>query len=334
LFIIVNLLNTRLDMVAEYPNDADRTEIISSKRFQIAELNRSAGSKAISCSAFRAAQKHFTSAIQMLPTNHWRAHYDMSLEMFTSVTECAFVNHDHDSMYHFGTVVTNLDCPMLDKMRVYHVLMDASLGGCEHEMAPDATILGREVLAKFGLKFPTNEALQTLAIGWGLLKINSRLRAWTPQTMDALSESNDPQEQAVAKALDKLTTAAYLADPDFMPLVLIKSVERTFSNGLTLYSPVAFSILGLILGSVLGHLEKGRTCANHALSMLDKMDDRASECRVRFVCYAFVLQMTQLMEVCKEPLLNSYTAGMAMGDVESAVSCCGLKRPGWSDVSL
>ena len=48
----------------------------------IAELNCSAGRKAMDLSDFETAYSYLNTALPLLPKNHWRRHYDFSLRLF------------------------------------------------------------------------------------------------------------------------------------------------------------------------------------------------------------------------------------------------------------
>ncbi len=49
-------------------------------RIDIAKLYELAGTKAVACSDHEASRSYLTYALPLLPTDHWKSHYDLSLQ--------------------------------------------------------------------------------------------------------------------------------------------------------------------------------------------------------------------------------------------------------------
>lgn len=63
----------------------------------IANYNLTAGKKAMDCSDFISGFAYFDNGMSFLRKNHWRDHYDLSLELYNMASKCALSIQDTKS---------------------------------------------------------------------------------------------------------------------------------------------------------------------------------------------------------------------------------------------
>jgi predicted ATPase len=85
-------------------------DIPESKRNQVMELNLLAVKKAMECSAFASASKYLGKAIELLPQNHWKTHYRLSVDVFSFAASTEFSQAHFDQMKVYCSKVIRMCC--------------------------------------------------------------------------------------------------------------------------------------------------------------------------------------------------------------------------------
>lgn len=309
IFLVANLLNTESTNPNCYPRQ---------RPLEIATLYLRAGVKAIENSAFEQATGYLCVGIELLPKNHWQTNYQLSLELFSTAAEAEFCTGKFDRMQNYCGTVLEQDSPLLDKRRVYNVLLDYT--AAEKEMG-EAFALCQSILVRLNCKF-AKRAL-TLHVVGGLLRLKVTLKQLDiAETLSSLPALSDEGKQWMMSLLDKFTTYAYLAKPELLPLVVFKGFRTTLKDGFTEYSSPALAFLGLLLAAFVHDYKGGLAMANQAIELLKKAPNaRKVESRVMHITHAFVLHWLRPLSTCIKPLLKGYEIGMAMGDTGSAAWC-------------
>jgi len=139
LFLAVNLLNTRLDVLPK-PN-----------KLMVCEPNIFAGDEANFAAACKCSAMCCAAAINLLPKNHWTSMCEASLHLFTHAAEVEMCLGHNDEMKVCADEVLNLDTDLTDKMTVQKMCLDALLAQAKiHE----AWSLGFDVLKHAGVSCP------------------------------------------------------------------------------------------------------------------------------------------------------------------------------------
>jgi hypothetical protein len=119
--------------------------------------------------------------------------------------------------------------------------------------------------------------------------------------------------------LNKFVTFAYLLKSDLLPLAIFKGLKLTMSDGVNVYSPTTFSLVGLSLSAFVNDYTGGVAFADQAVELLKQVKgSRKIEARVLFVVHSFTTHWLRPIQMLIKPLLSAYEIGMATGDTESA----------------
>jgi predicted ATPase len=282
---------------------------------EVATLYLRAGNKAIEKAAFDQATGYLLAGIGLLPANHWRDHYQLSLELYSSAAEGFFCTGDFEQMSaNCHEVIRQADRPILDKRRVYMVLIDAT--GAAGRQA-EALQLCRDVLAKLGHKFPNHAVL--LHVLAGIVKTKSALKKTTSHELVAnLPTMDDPKKQLVMAMLDKSVTWMYNTKSDLLPLAVFKGLQMTMKEGVSAHSPVMFALVGFLLSGVVFDFKGGASFGDQAVELLKQAKgSRKVESRVQFIVHFSIFCWLRPISLSIKPLLAAYEIGMATGDTES-----------------
>lgn len=76
-------------------------------RVELAKLNEIAGMKAVVCSDYETARSYFAYAMSLLPNNHWKSHYDITLRCSLGLAKTQYSCGDVD----------NAQCTLQDVIR-------------------------------------------------------------------------------------------------------------------------------------------------------------------------------------------------------------------------
>ena len=313
IFMVADLLQACPDLLPTEVNE----------RLRIVALHDKAGSKAKARSAFVSAMSFYKSATSMLPDNHWERYHDLSLDLYSSAVECAFAVGDLPAMRHYAKEVMESDLPMLQKMRVAVVLMDAEVAEsvAQSDSATDrqdATKLGLKVLSELGCRFPRSNFMLQLRTLSSLMRMKGSTKKTAPDAIENLPKATDPVDIAILMVLVKMVTASYLTNPNLMPLCIAMGVQRTFVKGYTEYSPVAFAWAGLLVGYFMGDPAAGAAFGQASLALMEKLNGaRTSMARNTLISHAFALHVLLPLRKCLDPLLEAYKIGLSTGDVDS-----------------
>ncbi|KAG7371002.1 serine/threonine protein kinase [Nitzschia inconspicua] len=307
-FIVLGLLNYGKEKPTEDPND----------KLSFLKLHMIAGQKATAFSAFKTASKHFKSAVKLLPDDYWQSHHELALDLFASAAEAEYAVPDFKSMKEFCDKILNKhSVSPANKLRISHVLIDA----CVADYKPGESIhVAISLLKDCGVKIPQVKLRIRLSAAFGLLRIKVSKKMQDSDTISKLALTQNKTDTETMKTLDHLATAAYVGKPELFPLVVLKSIQYTFDHGITIYSPAAFALAGLLLSCFMGDLASGRKFAKNGLAKLQRVNCKEVESRTIFVAYIFSEQW-MTMKDCMKYLFQGYEVGLSTGDLISAMYC-------------
>ena len=91
-------------------------------RLDIAKLNQLAGIKAASCSDHVTSRSYLTFALSLLPTDHWKSHYDLSLRFSLRLAKSCYSCGDVGKAQRILQEVTEQSHSIEDKIPAYALL--------------------------------------------------------------------------------------------------------------------------------------------------------------------------------------------------------------------
>ena len=307
LFVIANLLRTDCD---------DESALPRQQPLQVANFFLRAGTKAIENSAFDQALVYLMKGIELLPSDTWHSHYALSLRLYSTAAEAAYCTGNFESMRSYCQAVLHQeDRPIIDKRRVYSVLIDALAA---ERTFDEALALCQSILSKLGCRFP--KRLVGLHVIGGLVRFKFTMKVSSLRERMAQLPRMSNEEMLWAMALlDKFVTCSYFSKSKLVPLAILKGVRMTMDGGVSPFSPVMFALLGFSLAAFAQDYKGALVFAERAIDLLKNVkSSRKVESRVVFMTHALVFHFLRPASLSIKPLLRSYDVGMTMGDTESA----------------
>ncbi len=302
IFYIVNQLNSGIPLVTG-----------SQERRRLAELNLLAGKRAIASSAYDSALKYLQTGIDLLDENSWHEDYDFTLDLYQQAVMAAYLNAEYDLMDELAGIVTGNAEDVLDTVNVYETLLLASTA---RNQLLEGIHTGLDVVKKLGTSLPVNPG--PLRIIRELLLAKIDLRGKSIDDLMNIPLMTDPHKQAVLRLLVTLASSSYIAAPDLLPLIILRSLRISVKNGISKKTPETFAGYGMIHCAVLGDIETGYKYGTFALRLMDKLNIKKNNLKALFVFWCMVNHWKNPIRDSLQHYLEAYQAGLETGDLEFA----------------
>ena len=241
------------------------------EKVRLARGNLEAGQKAKAAAAYSAAYRFFQQGITLLTglgQPAWEKDYRLALVLYTEAGEVGYLTGKNAQAEKYFAAVFENAKNILDKINVYEIKMHICMG---QQKFPESTQFGREALKMLGLRMPKKASksaiLKEFAAVYTRIKIKGGASA-----LSALPELNDPRELATARVLSACMEPAYVTDPDYFPLIVLKLINLTLKKGISKYAAFAFAVFGSVLCDLLGSIEQGYQLGSLGLEMVEKFD--------------------------------------------------------------
>jgi predicted ATPase/serine phosphatase RsbU (regulator of sigma subunit) len=305
IFDIVNQLNLGAELLTE-----------QSERDELAQLNLKAGSKARKSTAYAAANRYLTVGIDLLSANSWQSHYELTLALYESAAEAAYLSGDFTQQEQLTEVVLSNAKSLLDKIKIFEVQNQAYLAQHQQRKVLDTMF---PVLKQLGVAFPEQPTPQDIEA-----QLQETQQAWQGKTIESLGDlplMTGKNEQAAMRILSVLVGAAYEVAPEFFPLIICKQVILSINHGNVPISAYSYASYGVLQSNVLGEIETGYQFGQLALTLLEKFNANELKAKVIDVVEVFVKHWKVHFRQTLKPLLEGYQSGLEVGDFEFAGYC-------------
>ncbi|MEG4915268.1 ATP-binding sensor histidine kinase [Microcoleus sp. B7-D4] len=298
-------------------------EIIRSQleKFQLSQLNLIAGRKAKASAAYELALKYLTAGIELLPPESWQTDYDLTLALYESAAEAAYLNTDFEPMEKWARIVLQHAKNELDKIKVFEIRIIAC---AMQTQLQESVKIGREALKMLGINFP--ESPIPLHIQQALAKTAAYLTDKKIEDLINLPIMTNPHKLATMRVLSSMFSATFIVEPVLLPLIVCEQVNLSINYGNSTFSAFGYANYGAILKGIVRDIESGDRFGQLALNLSDRLN--ALEFKSKTLnLVAFILMNGKHHVKDSLPLLEeAYQSALENGDLESvgysAVNIC------------
>jgi len=305
LFAVVNQLNYGAELILE-----------PKERENLARLNLTAGMKAKSATAYSSAVNYFTLGQNLLSADCWQNQYDLTLALFESAAEAAYLNGEFERMEGLIEEVLHQARSLLERVKVYEVKLQAYAVRNQFFEAIETAFA---VLRLFGISFPESptdtDIQQVLADTKSL---------WSDRSIEEFKDlppMSNLEKMAALRILMSITGAAYIAMPQFLPFIVCQQVKLSIQYGNAPGSAFSYSIYGTILCGILGDIEAGYQFGNLASHLLSKFNAKEITAKVVINTNGDIRHWKEPAQETIKPLFLAYQTGLETGDIEFASYC-------------
>ncbi|MFB2770528.1 AAA family ATPase [Pelatocladus sp. BLCC-F211] len=305
IFALVNQFNIALDLIT---NQVESDEL--------AAMNLIAGRRALASTAYATAIKYLTTGIELLKDNSWERKYDLTLSLYETAAEVAYLAGDFEKMEQFIQIVLAQAKTLLEKVKVYEVKIKAY--GAQNKPL-EAVNTALTVLKKLGVEFPDNATqsdVQLVMVETALNLADKRI-----EDLIDLPEMTEIQPLAILRILSSAVGLTYQVVPELFLLMTLKQINLSVKYGNAPFSTYAYVTYGLILCGVMGDIESGYQFGELASSLLVKFNIKKLKSKIMLISNTAIQHWKEQTRECLKPLLEGYSVGLETGDLEFAAYC-------------
>lgn len=302
IFELVNQFNIAIEFITDQV-----------KRDELAAMNLIAGRKALASTAYPSAVKYLTTGIELLTSHSWETKYELTLALYETAAEAAYLAGNFEQMERFVQVVLTRTKTLLEKVKVYEVKIQAF--GAQNK-ALEAINIALAFLKLLGLEFPENPSQSDVQIE--MEKTASNLLNTSIEDLIHLPEMTESQTLAAMRILSSAITLAYQTVPELMPLICFTQINLSLKHGNSPLSAFAYVAYGLMLCGAVGEIESGYQFGKLALNLVAKFNAKEVKAKVIETFNSFIRHWQEHIREILNPLLEAYSSGLETGDLEFA----------------
>ncbi|MDJ0519458.1 MAG: AAA family ATPase [Trichodesmium sp. MO_231.B1] len=305
IFDLVNQLNYGVELIAK-----------PEEREQLARLNLVAGNKSKAATAYSAAVSYLAVGRELLTSNSWQTQYELTLLLYESAAEVAYLNGEFEEMEKFIEVVLQEAKSLLEQVRVYEIKLQAY---ALRQQFVEGMKTAFDVLNLLGVNFPgspTDADIQQI-----FMETQSY---WSDRQIEELIElppMSDPEKLAALRIMGSITATAYIAMPQFLPLIVCKQVKLSLEYGNASWSAFSYSIYGTILCGILDDINSGYQFGKLALNLLSKFNAKELTGRIIINTDGGIRHWKEPARKTIKPLFLAYQTSLETGEPEFGSYC-------------
>jgi len=301
IFELVNQLNIAVELISH-----------QAKRDELAQMNLIAGHKALASTAYPTAVKYLTNGIQLLAADSWETKHDLTLSLYETATEAAYLAGNFEQMEQLAEVVLRRK-PLLEKVKVYEVKIQAY--GAQNQPL-EAVNTALAFVKLLGVEFP--ERPKDSDIELAMAELTSTLNGKYIEDLINLPEMTEAQPLAIMRVLGTVSSITYAVAPKIFLLIVLKQTELSLKYGNAPLSALGYSNYGLILNSLLGDIESGYQFGKLAVSLVEQQNAKDVKAKIMLGFNTTIRHWKEHIREALKPLLESYYTAIEIGDLQYA----------------
>jgi predicted ATPase/signal transduction histidine kinase/DNA-binding NarL/FixJ family response regulator/tRNA A-37 threonylcarbamoyl transferase component Bud32 len=300
IFALVNQLNYGTDLLT-----------LESERYKLAELNLMAGQKAKAATAYESAIRYLKVGLELLAVNSWQSQYELTLTLYESAVETAYLNCDFEQMEKWATVVLQQAKTPIDKMKVYEVKIQACMAQVKQL---EAVKIGLQALERLGVRLP--ESPSSSDIEQILAQTAANLIGKNVEDLINLPLMTEVNKVAATRMLASMGSPTYQAAPALFPLVVCEQVNLSINYGNTPSSAYGYACYGLMSNGILQDVELAYQFGKLALNLVERFNALEIKASVFFVAVSSTIHGKLHVKETLPLLLEGYQSGLENGHFE------------------
>ncbi|QLE57648.1 ATP-binding sensor histidine kinase [Nostoc sp. TCL26-01] len=305
IFLFVNQFNIALEFITD-----------QHQRDELAQMNLVAGRKALASTAYPAALKYLKTGICLLPNEKWESHYGLTLALYETTAEAAYLAGDFAQMEEFVQVVLVQAKTLLEQVKVYEIKIQAYTS---QNRLLEAIAIAKDVLKQFGVNFPDKP--NELHIQQELEATNAMLTETTMDDLHNLPLMSSVEHLTIMRIVSSMIPATYLADPLLFPLLILSQVKLSVHYGNAPLSAFCYACYGILLNGIKKDIEAADQFGQLALSLLANFNYKEITAKTLFVVGAFIVHGKSHIRETLPILLEGYQTAMEVGNLEFVGYC-------------
>ncbi|WP_414549316.1 ATP-binding protein [Anabaena sp. CCY 0017] len=305
IFDLVNQFNIAIPII-NLPGD----------RVQLAQMNLTAGRKALASMAYPSALKYLNIGIQLLADDSWETKYELTLALYETAAEAAYLGGNFEEMEKLAEVVLQQAKNLLEKVKVYEIKIQSYTS---QNRLLEAIAIARQVLQYFGLTFPDSPSESDIQKGF-----QETTLLLADKTVDDLMNfplMTSVNQLAIIRIVSSMIPPTYIADPLLFPLIILSQVNLSIQYGNAPLSAFCYACYGILLNGIQKNIEVAVEFGNLALQLVNQINSQDIHARTLYVVGAFIFHGKSHIRETLPILLEGYQNALETGDFEYVGYC-------------
>jgi predicted ATPase/class 3 adenylate cyclase len=314
---LARFLHTRLDtdatpfQVAEHYGAALGVIGDPAERSTVLAVHHLAGARAMASGAHSPAHRFLEVAVGLAGDDLWERDPDAARELWRLAARAAWVVGRPDRIEAHVVTLRARSRDDVDRLHAEEAVIQSRIAAGDLHGALDSAVAALSAVGVPLLRKPTG--------GDVMAAVGAAMGAVAGHTVDTLAATTcvDPTERATRRLLVRIASAAYVAEPDLLPLIACHLVQRTVAVGASPESAYGFGVFSLCLCAG-WLLEPGTEQGRIALGLLERFPDRVLEGTVRHVVHHFARVWNDPLRDVYDDVPDVFRSLMDAGDLEYA----------------
>jgi histidine kinase len=302
IFGIVNQLNLGAELITE-----------QDQKDKLARLNLIAGNKAKASIAYDSALDYLNTGRKLLGTACWHRAYELTLSLYGSATEAAYLSGDFEQMEQLITKVSQQAKTTLDQLQVYQVKIQASIA---QNRFSEAIATALHILQQLGFKLPPQPSRLDLVLG--AIKTKLALANKPIQALSHLPRMTAPDQLAAMQVIASVCTPTYFIEPQLWQMMVFQKVQLSLKYGNAPGSAFGYADYGMVLCGVERNFDAGYQFAQLATTLLPQLHTKEFTPKTLLLINIYLKHWREHLRATLAPLFEAYQAGLETGDLEYA----------------
>lgn len=300
IFEIVNQFNIAQERITD-----------TNERYELVKMNLIAGRRAKASTAYVAAVKYLTTAIQLMEDESWKTNYELMLTLYETAAETAYLAGNFPQMENFIEVVLQQSKTILDTVKTYEIKIQAYTS--QNKLLA-AILIARQALQQLGITFPEKPGKSD--IQKALQETDTLVGDKTIEELTNLPLMTSVNYLAIMRIVSSLIPPAYIADPLLFPLIILSQVKLSIQYGNAPLSAFCYACYGIVLNGIMDDIETADHFGRLALSLVSKFNSKDITTRTLYVVGAFIFHGKSHIRDTLPLLLEGYQTAFEIGNVD------------------
>ena len=214
--------------------------IHENERYEVAEIFRLAGKRAMVSTAYNEALKHFESGIELLGRDGWKSGYSLCLDFHCNAAKSAYSKANYERMNHFIEEISMNATSLLDVVTPYLLVIRMHSDKLMYE---DAIQSALSILDKLGDSIELNQS----TIASEIVKTKNLV----VESIHSILEMRDMEDKTLLSIMEILNSALYSCfhsgNHHVLASMALKMIQLSLKYGISKYSCLGFCAFALIL---------------------------------------------------------------------------------------
>lgn len=305
-------VDDRLFDIVEHLNIGRNLISLQDERLEVVMLNRKAGLRAKSATAYQAALVYFETGCNLLGATSWRDHSPLMFELHIDAAECTYLcGRFEDAESQFNNLIARA-ASAVDKARVFALRAIQFENQSQFTMAAQ---IGAEGLRLLGTSFPTDDAARQATLNSEIRLIEERLAGRSIDSLVDLPEMQDAEKRMSLYLMTVVWASSYISGAGIpAPLLSARMVSLSIEFGNTADSAYGYVTHAITVGATRGDYRSAYAWGTLALAVNSRFDDHVCRAKIHQQFNAHVTLWRMPLQNCVTHAREACRVGMQNGD--------------------